>query len=1275
VIKTSHQARNLRNGTALALIALFAGAGIASAQTAAEATTQATPQPLPQAAAAQPAEEATTIVVVGTRAAQQNSISRKKNAKTATDSIVAEDVGKFPDKNVGEAISRIAGVALSRSDYGEGETISLRGSPSDQVNVEVDGLGMLDTSTTGGLQFGGSGRNKDFRDLPADLIKSVDVVKGSTAAMTEGGIGGAVLVNSRTALDFKKPYLSFRFDESENSLSRKFTPSYNLIATRKFLNDRLGLMANISQSNTQNDNNAIQNSNGATGMMRNWLKAGSGNVIGNAAVDLDGSADKTFTFNPDTLSGATIDTPFANSTETPTSLLTKSAAAQTKADCYAAFPLLTGNSAATAQRTNELMTCLNQWGDYVPSLIRYFVRQNTEVRQSIDLRADYKVNDDLNVFVRGVWNRRKVHDMQLTYNVGGINMNSSGQISVPANGSYPAYNGFAYQDVNGVRTAIPGSPYSIYDGVSLGDGTSAAIAAQRAAATANGVQGVAVNIVPGSAVFDANHHLLSATITDGAISTDEIMNVNDVRSSYFTTGFDFRHGPIKANFIAGHAESSYSRFDYRINPGLAYTYGAADLSVSDSGLWSVAFPSSLDNGDPTLYSITRPVTTTRSACTIKATDPCVAGQTGSYTPEQQPWTSYSYGFQMSPRLSESSEDTARFDMTYDFEDRIPFIQDIQVGFNLRKVVNNGWDGSGRTVQAENTHNNTTPFISDGNGGYVQNGYEPAIIIPRQTLRSTFRACDETMYGPTGGAAPAGALPCNYGYLANTDAGTAFQGVFTLKPADMENILGQVFMDPTNQFFNGYPNRGNLIEGWKQIDVAKLYNLLEEASQTPQYSAGGDPLAHYNFDCIKRCVASDGNVYDMLKRHSSEKTAAGYWMAEFEQNLPWGIVFNGNLGTRVVQTDVLGSGYITLASVRCKSLADCGPSTTNGNTTTYTAQANVAVSSSTTDWMPSYNYNLWFWDNKVVARYYAGRVISRPGINYLLPAGTCTFDERYDGAGTDDKCSKTFGNPALKPYISNNKNWSLEYYPNRDTQFSYAVFKNDIKSGSITTQTYNGVKLLEGTGAVDPVTGEDKSQGLYSYTTYINGGPYIRRGEEFAFKTAFSFLPWRFQYFGLDGNYATIQTSTSVGGVRDPISGDVMAPANEPSYYGNLSLWYDDGRLTARLAYQARSESFNCISSCTVSTSANYPGDGYPGVRLPYNPGFPVYTAKTEYLDFKVNYKATENIELFVQATNILQQSKQTDQGSYNAYENGTPSITEVSFPGYRVTAGFTLRYQ
>ena len=125
------------------------------------------------------------VVIVGTRASQRSSIDRKKRAKTATDSIVAEDVGKFPDSNIGEAISRIAGVALERGDFNEGTSVTVRGASSDQTNVEIDGLGVLENTTSGGLWAGGSGRNKDFREFPADMIKSVDVVKGTTAAMTE----------------------------------------------------------------------------------------------------------------------------------------------------------------------------------------------------------------------------------------------------------------------------------------------------------------------------------------------------------------------------------------------------------------------------------------------------------------------------------------------------------------------------------------------------------------------------------------------------------------------------------------------------------------------------------------------------------------------------------------------------------------------------------------------------------------------------------------------------------------------------------------------------------------------------------------------------------------------------------------------------------------------------------------------------------------------------------------------------------------------------------
>src|SRR3954465_14366257 len=52
------------------------------------------------------------VVVVGGRRAEQAASERKRRSATVQDSIVADDVGQFPDKSVGEAIARIAGVAL-----------------------------------------------------------------------------------------------------------------------------------------------------------------------------------------------------------------------------------------------------------------------------------------------------------------------------------------------------------------------------------------------------------------------------------------------------------------------------------------------------------------------------------------------------------------------------------------------------------------------------------------------------------------------------------------------------------------------------------------------------------------------------------------------------------------------------------------------------------------------------------------------------------------------------------------------------------------------------------------------------------------------------------------------------------------------------------------------------------------------------------------------------------------------------------------------------------
>ena len=85
------------------------------------------------------------ILVVGTRASLQSAIARKRKAETVVDSIVADDIASFPDKNVGDSLARITGVQLSR-DFGEGVKVSIRGVEPDLNRVEINGVSQMSAS-------------------------------------------------------------------------------------------------------------------------------------------------------------------------------------------------------------------------------------------------------------------------------------------------------------------------------------------------------------------------------------------------------------------------------------------------------------------------------------------------------------------------------------------------------------------------------------------------------------------------------------------------------------------------------------------------------------------------------------------------------------------------------------------------------------------------------------------------------------------------------------------------------------------------------------------------------------------------------------------------------------------------------------------------------------------------------------------------------------------------------------------------------------------------
>src|SRR5690606_30273472 len=66
------------------------------------------------------------VIVTGFRGSLELALEAKRESVNFTDSISAEDVGKLPDNNLAEALQRVPGVQISRTN-GEGQQLSLRG--------------------------------------------------------------------------------------------------------------------------------------------------------------------------------------------------------------------------------------------------------------------------------------------------------------------------------------------------------------------------------------------------------------------------------------------------------------------------------------------------------------------------------------------------------------------------------------------------------------------------------------------------------------------------------------------------------------------------------------------------------------------------------------------------------------------------------------------------------------------------------------------------------------------------------------------------------------------------------------------------------------------------------------------------------------------------------------------------------------------------------------------------------------------------------------------
>ncbi|MGL4230598.1 MAG: TonB-dependent receptor plug domain-containing protein, partial [Casimicrobium sp.] len=147
------------------------------------------------------------VEVTGIRASLQRSIQAKKDAETNVEVVTAEDVGKMPDKNIADALSRVAGVNVQFGGalaMDEAERVAIRGTSPNLNLVTVNSHALSSGDWHVGDQ-GSSGRSVGFGLMPSQLIGRSVVYKTGQADITEGGIAGTVDVQTRRPLDFKKP--------------------------------------------------------------------------------------------------------------------------------------------------------------------------------------------------------------------------------------------------------------------------------------------------------------------------------------------------------------------------------------------------------------------------------------------------------------------------------------------------------------------------------------------------------------------------------------------------------------------------------------------------------------------------------------------------------------------------------------------------------------------------------------------------------------------------------------------------------------------------------------------------------------------------------------------------------------------------------------------------------------------------------------------------------------------------------------------------------------
>lgn len=179
------------------------------------------------------------VVVTGVFSNQQKAINAQKGNVNITNVVSADQIGKFPDSNIGDALKRISGINV-QYDQGEARFGQVRGTPAEFSSVTVNGSRI--PSAEGDI------RNVQLDLIPAEMIQTIEVNKTLLPDQDGDAIGGSInLVTKNSPNRFT---LNATAGSGYNPVSRKAQLNLGLTVGNRFFNDRFGFMASASYQNS-----------------------------------------------------------------------------------------------------------------------------------------------------------------------------------------------------------------------------------------------------------------------------------------------------------------------------------------------------------------------------------------------------------------------------------------------------------------------------------------------------------------------------------------------------------------------------------------------------------------------------------------------------------------------------------------------------------------------------------------------------------------------------------------------------------------------------------------------------------------------------------------------------------------------------------------------------------------------------------------------------------------------------------------------------------------